>query len=164
VTAKLGIDDPLKLNYIANKYGPYADNLRHLLDGLDGSYLHCEKRLSDAGPKDIVRFDDSRKEQVVSYLADPSMSRFAYLLEQTSELIDGFESPLGMELLATVDWLLSGTSSEMSINTVRSMLAAWPGEGSAATRKLKLFDERLIGLAVDRLKNSLLYGDLAQRK
>jgi hypothetical protein len=44
------------------------------------------------------------------------------------------------------------------------MLAAWPGEGSAATRKLKLFDERLIGLAVDRLKNSLLYGDLAQRK
>ena len=47
---KRRLRDILKLRYSANKYGPYADNLRHLLNGLDGSYLHCEKRLSDAGP------------------------------------------------------------------------------------------------------------------
>src|SRR5436305_1452315 len=25
----------------ANKFGPYADQLRHLLNNVDGSYLHC---------------------------------------------------------------------------------------------------------------------------
>ena len=38
----LHLDNPLRLTFQANKYGPYADNLRHLLNGLDGSYLHCE--------------------------------------------------------------------------------------------------------------------------
>jgi O-acetyl-ADP-ribose deacetylase (regulator of RNase III) len=157
VIQKLGIDDPLKLQYDANKYGPYADNLRHLLDGLDGSYLHCEKRLSDAGPTDVVRFDDSRKTQVIKYLADLSQGRFASVLEQTSELIDGFESPLGMELLATVDWLLVDTSSERSTSSVRARLAEWPGGRPAAARKQKLFNDRLLGLAIDRLNDSILY-------
>ena len=49
----LGIDDPLKLEFVADKYGPYSDRLRHLLNNLDGTYLHCDKRLSDAGPSTL---------------------------------------------------------------------------------------------------------------
>ncbi len=45
----LALKDPLDLRFCPNKYGPYAERLRHLLNGLDGSYLHCQKRLSDAG-------------------------------------------------------------------------------------------------------------------
>ena len=45
-----GLDNPLRLEFSANRYGPYADQLRHLLDAMDGSYLHCERRLADAGP------------------------------------------------------------------------------------------------------------------
>jgi hypothetical protein len=52
----------------ADKYGPYADALRHLLNGLDGSYLHCEKRLADAGPMDLIWFEDEHRDQVESYL------------------------------------------------------------------------------------------------
>lgn len=157
VIQKLEVDDPLKLDYSANKYGPYADNLRHLLDGLDGSYLHCEKRLSDAGPTDLVWFDDARKDQVVGYLADPAQSRFTAVLEQTSEVIDGFESPLGMELLATVDWLLARTNTDKSAADVQAKLAGWPGGKSATARKQRLFDIRLIGLAIDRLTSTALY-------
>ena len=52
------LEDPLDLRFVANSYGPYAERLRHLLDGLDGSYLHSEKRLSDAGPLGVdVGFD-----------------------------------------------------------------------------------------------------------
>ena len=58
----LRLSDPLTLQFTANKYGPYADRLRHLLDGLDGSYLHCEKRLSDAGPFDLIWFEDAKRE------------------------------------------------------------------------------------------------------
>ena len=45
----MGLKNPLDLRFEARRYGPYADRLTHLLDGLDGSYLHCDKRLADAG-------------------------------------------------------------------------------------------------------------------
>lgn len=36
VIRKQGLPDTLELRYSANRYGPYADNLRHLLNGLRG--------------------------------------------------------------------------------------------------------------------------------
>lgn len=50
----LQVNDPLDLRFNADKYGPDSDRLRHLLDTLDGSYLHCNKRLRDAGPSDTI--------------------------------------------------------------------------------------------------------------
>ena len=57
----LGIDDPLNFQFKADKYGPFSDRLRHMLDALDGTYLHCDKRLSDAGPSDTIWFDESHR-------------------------------------------------------------------------------------------------------
>src|SRR5690606_38953417 len=59
---------PLDLRFVPHKYGPYADRLRHLLEGLDGSYLHCDKRIGDADPLDVIWFDDGRKTFVQTYL------------------------------------------------------------------------------------------------
>ena len=147
----LRLPDPLGLKFVANKYGPYADRLRHLLDGLDGSYLHCDKRLSDAGPFDVIWFEDSKRSAVSEYLGSPAGNRYIPALDRASELIDGFESPLGMELLATVDWLFAEQRVDRAVDSVKSALVAWPGGPAAAKRKLKLFDDRLLGLAVDRL-------------
>jgi len=47
---KLALPNPLDLPFTADRYGPNSDRLRHLLNGLDGSYLHSDKRLGDAGP------------------------------------------------------------------------------------------------------------------
>ena len=94
----------LDLRFAPHKYGPYADRLRHLLDGLDGSYLHCDKRIGDADPIDVIWFDDARKSVVQAYLKSEAR-QYAPALEATAALIDGFETPFGMELLATVDWL-----------------------------------------------------------
>lgn len=58
---RLAPENPLALQFVAHKYGPYANRLDHLLDNLDGSYLHCEKRISDAGPMDVIWFDEGRK-------------------------------------------------------------------------------------------------------
>jgi hypothetical protein len=156
VIGKLKIDDPLKLNYVANKYGPYADNLRHLLDGLDGSYLHCEKRLSDAGPTDLVWFDDSRRSQVTEYFSQEPGVHFAQLLDSTSNIIDGFETPFGMELLSTVDWILNSGDAKNTIDDVLGGIANWPSSKAAAIRKRRLFGKRAVGLALDRLNSSLL--------
>jgi O-acetyl-ADP-ribose deacetylase (regulator of RNase III) len=152
--AVVGADDPLDLRFAANKYGPYADRLRHLLDGLDGSYLHCEKRLSDGGPFDLLWFDESKRDAVEQYLSRPEAAAYLPALERTTAIIDGFESPLGMELLATVDWLLVDGEVEPTLEAVRTALNEWPGGKSAATRKQRLFDDRMINLALDRLAAS----------
>ena len=149
--SSLALPDPLDLRFTANKYGPYADRLRHLLEGLDGSYLHCEKRLSDAGPFDLIWFEDAKREAVSTYLGSADASQYIPALEQATTVIDGFESPLGMELLATVDWLFVQTSVERSARAIKVALRDWPGGKSAAARKLKLFDDRLLSLAVARL-------------
>ncbi|WLD14369.1 macro domain-containing protein [Planctellipticum variicoloris] len=150
-----GLSDPLDLRFSANKYGPYADSLRHLLDGLDGSYLHCEKRLADAGPFDLIWFEDSQRERVVSYLQEQPAATYAGALEHTAEIIDGFESPLGLELLATVDWLLSKQRAAPTVDSLRGALAEWPAGHAAGRRKQKLFDDRLLTLALDRLQRAM---------
>jgi hypothetical protein len=134
-----------------NKYGPYADRLRHLLNGLDGSYLHCEKRLSDAGPFDLIWFEDAQRNTVEGFLKTDARRTYLPALEKTADIIDGFESPLGMELLATVDWLLTEQHCAATIADVKRGLAKWPGGRSAARRKQAIFDDRLLGLALERL-------------
>jgi O-acetyl-ADP-ribose deacetylase (regulator of RNase III) len=146
-----GLANPLQLRFTTNRYGPYADRLKHLLNALDGSYLHCEKRLADASPFEIIWFDDAKKDRVTAFLTTPEAKVYRSALEATSTIIDGFQSPLGMELLATVDWLLFHKLVEASVPSIRAALRTWPGGDGAGERKLKLFDDRLIALALERL-------------
>lgn len=143
--------NPLDLRFVADKYGPYANRLSHLLNALDGSYLHCDKRISDASPFDIIWFDDSKKELVQAYLTTDDARGYRIPLDRSEALIEGFQSPLGMELLATVDWLLYKEKVEPSIQTLLAGLRAWPGGSGAGARKAQLFDERLLRLALTRL-------------
>jgi len=143
-------NNPLKLNFKAHIYGPFTPKLNFVLDSLDGSYLHCEKRISDASPLDVIWFDDSRKDLVQAYLKTEAKP-YAEALEYVGKLIDGFESPFGMELLATVDWLLTRENTEHTVTGIRKALEDWPAGEASAARKLRLFDERAIGFALERL-------------
>lgn len=72
-------------------------------------------------------------------------------LEATTTLIDGFESPFGMELLATVDWLIFKEGMGVTIPSIRAGLQHWRGQ-AAADRKDRLFNDKALGIALDRLK------------
>ncbi|WP_339087153.1 type II toxin-antitoxin system antitoxin DNA ADP-ribosyl glycohydrolase DarG [Shewanella chilikensis] len=143
--------DPLDLRFVANNYGPYADRLRHLLDALDGSYLKCEKRISDCGPLDTIWFNDAKRDKVALYLKTEAQ---AYLpaLEKATQLIDGFESPFGLELLSTVDWLLTEEQVAPEPTALLDGVGHWPAGETWARRKLKLFDLPKLELALDRLQ------------
>jgi len=151
----LGIDDPLNLQFVADKYGPYSERLRHLLDNLDGTYLHCDKRLSDAGPSDTISFNEDRREFLGLYLKQDTAQPLGRVLDLTAKRIDGFESPLGMELLATVDWLIARQDCEPNVASIRRGLSEWPAGESAADRKLRIFDDRLIDLALKKLASPI---------
>jgi len=143
-------DNPLDLQFVAHKYGPFASRLSHLLNNLDGSYLHCEKRISDADPFDVIWFDDGRKDFLQTYLRSEA-KEYAPALEATASLINGFESPYGIELLATVDWLLSRENAAPTVSAIREGLRKWSGGNASAMRKDRIFDDRAIRIALERL-------------
>ncbi len=146
---KAGVPEELNLDFSANRYGPYSDHLRHLLDKLDGSYLHCDKRISDALPSDSIWFEDRKKDDIAAYLHGDG-ALFLPVLDRTSALIEGFESPFGMELLATVDWMLARGTRPV-VSEIRNGLKEWPVKDGAPERKYRLFDDRVVGIALERL-------------
>lgn len=144
-----------EFDFTARKFGPYSDKLKHMLNGLDGSYLHCYKRLSDAGPFEPIRFDEAKRDVVALFMKTEGKSHLS-AVEATSALIDGFESPLGMELLATVDWLVVEMGAEPTVSAIRENLQSWPGGPEAADRKLRLFEGRIIDIALNALNEAAL--------
>jgi O-acetyl-ADP-ribose deacetylase (regulator of RNase III) len=154
----LGLRNDLKLNFVAHRYGPFAPNLNHLLNSLDGSYLQSDKRIADAGPLDVIGFDNACKELVQGYLKSDAKD-VAPALEMASKVIDGFESPFGMELLASVDWLLSREDVARNVPALLEGLANWPADGAsgAGKRKSEIFDERSVRIALQSLLDGPLY-------
>lgn len=154
----LGLQNDLKLEFKPHRYGLFAPKLNHLLNNLDGSYLRCDKRIADASPLDVIWFDDGHTVRVQSYLKSEGKSVLP-ALEMASALIDGFESPYGMELLASVDWLLTREQVVPETLAVLDGLANWPADdaGGAGLRKSKIFDERSVRIALDHLLASPLY-------
>lgn len=145
----------LKLNFEAKNYGPYAYNLNHLLNSLDGSYLTSEKRIPDCKPLDVIWFKQEKIENISIYLKTEA-KEYLPVLNQASDLIDGFESPFGLELLATVDWILHEMDSKPTVESVRRHISEWPAGKEWADRKLSLFDDNSINFALERLQSSQL--------
>lgn len=150
---RMGLENPLDLRFEANRYGPYAHRLTKMLEGLDGSYLHCDKRLTDADPMDTVWFEESKRERLDLYLKSEEARMWLPVLDATDVLIDGFQSPLGMEVLATLDWLHARENVPLTLAEMRKGLSQWPTGAAAAQRKQKLFTDRLLLLAIDRLQS-----------
>ena len=93
--------EPLRLKYVAHIYGPYADNLKHVLERIEG---HFTRGYGDTQKPDVeIELIPSAIEKADRFLKgkDKSIKR----LEKVSQLIDGFETPYGMELLSSTHWV-----------------------------------------------------------
>lgn len=150
-----GLKDELKLSFEANNYGPYANNLMHLLNALDGSYLKSDKRIPDSSAFDVIWFNDSKKAYVQTFL-DTEAKEYDAALQKTCELIDGFESPYGMELLSTVDWLLVNEGCEPTVESIQKGMKHWSGGAKWGKRKVQLFEPRHIEFALNRLESVVM--------
>lgn len=92
--------EPLRLNYVKQQYGPYAENLNFVLQHLEGHYL---RGYGDRSGRANLHLLPGATEEAEAFLASyPETQR---RLERVFRLIQGFETPYGMELLATVFWL-----------------------------------------------------------
>jgi O-acetyl-ADP-ribose deacetylase (regulator of RNase III) len=149
---RLGLPNPIADDFAANRYGPYSDKVRHLLNSLDGSYLTCERRVADARPFDPIRFRHDRRDAIGAYLTMSEASPYRPALEAAADIIDGFQSPHGLELLATVDWLNRRSGVPLDTEAMAAGIASWPGPEGAAERKRRIFTRHHIELAVEHLR------------
>jgi O-acetyl-ADP-ribose deacetylase (regulator of RNase III) len=93
--------EPLRLNYEASHYGPYAANLNKVLELMEGHFI---RGYGDSQkPHAEIELLPGAVEEATAFLADKSESLAR--LERVADLIEGFETPYGMELLATVHWV-----------------------------------------------------------
>jgi O-acetyl-ADP-ribose deacetylase (regulator of RNase III) len=95
--------EPLRLQYAKAQYGPYGENLRHVLNAIEGHLVSGYADGGDAPDKHIQLVPGAIKEAQHFFENNkPAAERF----ERVARLVEGFESPFGLELLATVHWTM----------------------------------------------------------
>ncbi len=136
-------DEPLKLRFVKGHYGPYAENLRHVLQETEGHFITGYGDGGDAPNKQLElvpgAVEDARK-----FLESDTHLRRNF--DKVAELVDGFESPFGLELLATVHWVVT---HEQGQGATREDVIARVYDWNDRKRQ---FSPDQIGLALDHLK------------
>lgn len=140
--------EPLRLRFAKNTYGPYADNLRHLLHRFEG---HFTLGFGDGRnlPDTQLELLPGAVEEADAFLAaQAEQSRESRArLDRVVGLIEGFESPYGMELLATVHWVACYEDAKAGgLPAVETGVDAW------SRRKQKLMKREHVALAWERLE------------
>lgn len=93
--------EDLKLSYQKHNFGPYADQLRHVLDRMDGHYIHG---VGDGLVESAITPNLNALARAKAFLATAKPD-LKTRVERVAQLIEGFQSPFGMELLASVHWV-----------------------------------------------------------
>ena len=132
--------EPLKLRYAKALYGPYAENLRHVLNEVDGYFIFGYADGGDA-PDKPLKLLPGAIEDAETFLEHHSNTRARF--ERVADLVAGFESTFGLELLSTVHWVLDREAVESPDDLV-ARTHAWD-------ERKKRFSRRQIKLAADVL-------------
>jgi O-acetyl-ADP-ribose deacetylase (regulator of RNase III) len=144
------VGEPLKLNFQKGYYGPYAYNLIPVLKALKPKYLYFNS-LQDSKPSTIIRLNQNTIEEVEYYIEKNLTPQQKENLKKTLLLIQDFETPFGLELLGTIDFIFVEQKIPSNTQIVLSEITKW------THRKAKLFNEHHIEVAQERLLKHLSY-------
>jgi O-acetyl-ADP-ribose deacetylase (regulator of RNase III) len=113
--------EPLKLKYVASKYGPYAEKANFVLQRMEGHFI---KGYGDRNSPSGIYILPEAVVAASTLLASEESAQER--LERVSRLIDGFETPYGMELLATVHWVAhEDEQAARDVNSVIQKVQSW---------------------------------------
>jgi O-acetyl-ADP-ribose deacetylase (regulator of RNase III) len=133
--------EPLRLKYAKAPYGPYAENLRHVLHAVEG---HLVSGYADGGdaPDKQIELVPGAVLDAEAFLNDKreTVSRF----DRVGKLVEGFETPFGLELLATVHWVATRENA-IDADDAAAKVYAW-------NERKKRFSPRQIGIAFHTLR------------
>jgi O-acetyl-ADP-ribose deacetylase (regulator of RNase III) len=133
---------PLRLNYVKHHYGPYANNLAHVLHRIEGYFVAGYQDGGDQPDKELTIVPGAIEEAEKALAHEPNTHDN---FNRVADLVDGFETPYGLELLATVHWVAKregATTHEAAVERV----GIW-------NERKKAFTPRQVAIAFDTLKS-----------
>lgn len=133
--------EPLRLKFERAPYGPYADNLNQVLRRLEGHYLYGA---TDTKPDTVLRLAPGAGDEAASFLTNEQAA--SARLARVARLIEGFETPYGMEVLATVHWVAEEAGAGLDEGECVRRVHGWN------ERKAKLMRADHIHVALARLR------------
>jgi O-acetyl-ADP-ribose deacetylase (regulator of RNase III) len=142
------VGTPMRLSYTKAQYGPYAENLNHQLQRMEGhlirGYGDRTQRVLDFHP---IRLTKGATTAADEWMAKNDEKSLKESIDRVLDVIDGFASPYGLELLSTTHWVMSELQSTASHANVVSTVQDW------SRRKAQIFTERHILIAQERLRS-----------
>jgi O-acetyl-ADP-ribose deacetylase (regulator of RNase III) len=142
---RLGEKSFQSLQFKAHYYGPYSVQVEHLLHNVNGKYLKGLEQMNTKAFESIeLQYDKLTEvsEYVKQKLSAEQRSRLSNLVK----LIDGFQSALSLEILATVDFIKKDNPGIQQEDIVK-IVNKW------SHRKQQLFQQKYIQIADNHLKN-----------
>lgn len=133
--------EPLRLRYVKAPFGPYGENLRHVLKEIEGHLISGYADGGDAPDKQLALVPGAVPD-AESFLASHAETHERF--DRVARLVEGFETPFGLELLATVHWV--ATREQARDQGIQTAVYAW------GPRK-RQFTAGQILLATDRLQS-----------
>ena len=141
--------EPLRLHYVKATYGPYAENLRHVVNAVEGHFVSGYADGGDQPDKPLELIPGAVEEAAACLERHPeTRARF----DRVAALVDGFESSFGLELLATVHWVVDREAARTG-DAIAEGVHAW-------NERKRRFSRRQIRIATDRLREQEWIGDL----
>ena len=138
--------EELRLKYKKAQFGPYADNLRHVLNTIEGHFISGYEDGGDAPTKQL-KLIPKAVEDAKNYLTNKKNTNENFV--KVAKLVDGFETPFGLELLSTVHWVVKNENAS-NLEEVISKIYNW-------NERKKQFSRKQIQIALDTLvKNDWL--------
>lgn len=127
---------PLRLQYEAKEFGPYAKNLRQVLIRLESHYTSGYGDGNDS-PKKTIELMPGAIDEAQVFLQKDELIR--QRMEKVIDLIDGYEDPVGLELLSSVHWVMCHDSkAKHSADSAIAAVHEWN-----ARKRLTLKPEQL---------------------
>jgi hypothetical protein len=128
---------PLRLRYAKAPYGPFAENLGNVLAQVEGHLVAGYRDGGDAPDKQLTLVPGA-VDDAMTFLEGEEATRAHF--DRVAALVQGFETPFGLELLSTVHWV----AKEAPDATPADIVARVHGWGERKRR----FSPRQIGLAL----------------
>ena len=94
--------EPLSLPFEKHAFGPYSDVLRHALNNMEGHFI---RGVGDGVVESEIEPIEEALAEAEEFIARDQQTALADHVARVERLIDGFQSPYGMELLASVHWV-----------------------------------------------------------
>ena len=132
----------LGLEFVKHNYGPYSDKLRHVIKDMDGHYIIGVGDFSGESEIAVVPEGLREAEHFIKTNVDDELNE---QIARVRQLIDGFETPYGMELLATVHWVKVHESGVRTVDDAIKAVHKWND------RKRAIFSQEHIKKAWQKL-------------